>query len=259
MRNQNKVLKIIRQSKQTRVSKSREQLLLSSHLPLSAAFTIHVLRPCISVALWRKEAAQPGSGQTWCLRLRLLAVQIPEKNGHTSSLLDGRCLAIVVQFAPFLSHPLVITAREMMETEMGIKRRGRRTGTTAILRYRRTKRMVNIKEKHTDLFSHTMPSGSLDCIIGDYTVDPPMASVQSRGLKIATTRSLPSLPTNALAETSLLPHHAVSLAQAKMLFSIFDYSNSKEETRLVGSATLPLANIMQATVDQRNSSIERYK
>ncbi|RNF19422.1 uncharacterized protein Tco025E_04179 [Trypanosoma conorhini] len=61
----------------------------------------------------------------------------------------------------------------------------------------------------------------------------------------------------AVADIELLPHHAVLLAHAKMLISVFDCGTDAEagnegEAHLVGSAALPPLDVILATVEQGN-------
>ncbi|PBJ77944.1 hypothetical protein BCY84_05349 [Trypanosoma cruzi cruzi] len=239
-----------------------EELLLSGHLPVSAAFSVHVLRPSIGGTLWGSQvAAQPGPTQSWYLRLRRLAVRIPEgrETTGTQAIGEERRLAIVVQFVPFLSQPLVIIARERPPVD----------GVTALLIYRQTKSCLNSEKKKSSLLIS-------DCIIGNYSVEPPLPLTSSRtSFKLPDSKGDLGLPRRelgteaaAVAEIELLPHHAVVLAHAKMLLSVFEYgselSEVKAEERLVGSATLHLAEIIHATVEKAtnrysHNTVQRMK
>ncbi|EKF26527.1 hypothetical protein MOQ_009773 [Trypanosoma cruzi marinkellei] len=228
-----------------------EDLLLSGHLPVSAAFSVHVLRPSIGGTLWGSQvAAQPGPTQSWYLRLRRLAVRIPEgrETTATPSLGETRRLAIVVQFVPFLSQPLVIIARERPPVD----------GVTAYLIYSQTKSCLSPERKKKSLLPVS------DCSIGNYTVEPPLPLTSSQSsFNLPNSKANVGLPCRelgtaaaaaAVAEIELLPHHAVVIAHAKMLLSVFEYGSElnevKAEARLVGSATLPLVEIIHATVEQ---------
>ncbi|KEG09012.1 hypothetical protein DQ04_05991000 [Trypanosoma grayi] len=248
-RYQHKLLKKIRRRAQAAAPQA-EELLLSNHLPVAAVFSLHALRPSVGGAFWgREEAAQPGPSQTWRLRLRRLVVQLPQTaepilapaEATTAAGGGVRRLAIAIQFVPFLCHPVLITAQEAPCVD----------GVTAVLRYQQERRTINTP--NDGLHQHTSPAPPLACVIGDYTIDPapplpppsPPAAAATSPLRSRMAGESP--PTAVLADLALLPHHAVLLAHAKMLLSVFDCS-SGGVARLVGSATLPLVDIMRATV-----------
>ncbi|RNF09962.1 hypothetical protein TraAM80_01801 [Trypanosoma rangeli] len=232
--------------------KQVENILLSAYLPVSAVFSLHVLRPSLGGVLWGREAAaQPGKTQSWWLRLRRLAMQLPEHcDTATPPTREGRHLAIVVQFVPFLASPIVIIARERAPVD----------GVTAVLLYRQTKSCMHPVK--------ATPQSAPRCIIGDYAVEPPLPLTSSppspcpssypNAAVGAALKPLAGEAAGAVAEIELLPHHAVVLAHARMLISIFDCSASVEkgdkgEAHLVGSATLPIIDIILASVEQCDS------